>query len=247
MTQEVPYGFVYETVNKLNGKKYIGKCIYSRQNNWQSYLGSGKYLKRAIAKYGKENFEKSILAEAYSDVELNDLEEYFILKYNAVKSPDYYNIKFTSIGGDIFTTNPRKEDIRQMRKQQMSGKGNHQFGKQKSDKMISSVKEANNRPIFVEGTKFKSQSEAAKILGMLVTTINYRLDSDSFPDWNRLVPKNEVQKNNNNPTCKVEVDGMIFSSIKGAAKALGISDATVIRRLDSKKFPSYKRLSERLR
>jgi predicted DNA-binding transcriptional regulator AlpA len=45
----------------------------------------------------------------------------------------------------------------------------------------------------------------------------------------------------------VEVDGMNFSSIKGAAKALGISDATVIRRLDSKKFPTYKRLSERLR
>lgn len=25
MNQKVPYGFVYETVNKLNGMKYIGK------------------------------------------------------------------------------------------------------------------------------------------------------------------------------------------------------------------------------
>lgn len=28
MNQKVPYGFVYETVNKLNGMKYIGEIKY---------------------------------------------------------------------------------------------------------------------------------------------------------------------------------------------------------------------------
>ncbi|WP_425411978.1 hypothetical protein [Lysinibacillus contaminans] len=69
------YGFIYETINKINGKKYIGKCIYDRINNWENYLGSGVYLKRAIKKYGKENFEKKIICIAYSDDELNQLEE----------------------------------------------------------------------------------------------------------------------------------------------------------------------------
>ena len=79
---KVPYGFVYETINNINGMKYIGKCIYGRINNWQSYLGSGTYLKRAISKYGKENFKKKILQDAFSDEELNSLEEKYIIEKN---------------------------------------------------------------------------------------------------------------------------------------------------------------------
>lgn len=127
-------GFIYETKNKINGMKYIGKCIYARQNNWKTYLGSGKYLKRAIEFYGRENFERKILAEAYTIEQLNQLDEFFIQYFNAVNSAEYYNLKFTAIGGDIFTNHPEKEKIRQMRVKQMSGEGNHQYGKPKTKK-----------------------------------------------------------------------------------------------------------------
>ena len=53
------YGFIYETTNKINGMKYIGKCIYSRQNDWKEYLGSGTYLKRAIKKVRKRKLRQS--------------------------------------------------------------------------------------------------------------------------------------------------------------------------------------------
>jgi hypothetical protein len=43
---------IYKTTNIINGKYYVGKDI----NNSESYLGSGVLLKRAIKKYGKENF-----------------------------------------------------------------------------------------------------------------------------------------------------------------------------------------------
>ncbi len=56
MNQKVSYGFIYMTVNKLNGMKYIGKCIYKRQNNWCNYLGSGLYLQRAIKKVWERKF-----------------------------------------------------------------------------------------------------------------------------------------------------------------------------------------------
>lgn len=128
------FGFVYITINKVNGKAYIGKCIYQRQNNWESYLGSGLYLKRAIKKYGKANFIRFILEEANTSEELNKLEEQYIMKFNAVQSPYFYNLKLTAIGGDCFTNNPRKEEIRQMRIKQMSGKGNNQYGKPKTKK-----------------------------------------------------------------------------------------------------------------
>lgn len=247
MNQKVSYGFIYMTVNKLNGMKYIGKCIYKRQNNRCKYLGSGLYLQRAIQKYGRENFEKHILVEAFSEEELNSLEEEYILKFDAVNSQEFYNVKLTAIGGDIFTNNPRKEEIREIRRTQMSGKGNHQYGKAKTIKMIEAVKQANSRAVIVEGVYYKSQTEAAKVLNLGITTVNYRLNSDNFPEWLRIKEKNNIQKQSNNPTCKLSVDGIVYESIKDAASSLGISSPTVIRRLDSEKHPSYKRLSERLR
>lgn len=194
MENKEAYGFIYETTNKLNGMKYIGKCIYHRQNNWQSYLGSGLYLQRAIKKYGKENFVKTILEEAYSNEELNELEESYIERFKAVESPNYYNIKHAAIGGDIFTDNPRKEEIRAMRKQQMSGEGNHQYGKPKTEKMINSVREANSMAVEIDGKEYKSQSQAARELKIGVSTVNFRLDSDAFPNYKRLVPKNITKR-----------------------------------------------------
>lgn len=51
--------YIYITTNLLNGKKYIGKrhCLCEISND--NYLGSGKVLKNAIRKYGKNNFAKN--------------------------------------------------------------------------------------------------------------------------------------------------------------------------------------------
>ena len=55
------YGFIYLTTNKVNGMKYVGQKTYDKRGNWKTYLGSGVYLKRAISKYGKDNFSRQIL------------------------------------------------------------------------------------------------------------------------------------------------------------------------------------------
>ncbi|TVY05504.1 hypothetical protein FPZ49_29870 [Paenibacillus cremeus] len=46
---------------------------------------------------------------------------------------------------------PDKENIRKMRVSQMSGTGNHQYQKPKTQRMIQSVKDANSKPIIVNG------------------------------------------------------------------------------------------------
>lgn len=95
---------IYKTTNLINNKIYIGK---DKKNN-SKYLGSGKILKRAIKKYGKENFKKEILETCIDLEHLNEREKYWI----EVLTPDY-NIAKGGDGGDTFTNNPNKEKIRE--------------------------------------------------------------------------------------------------------------------------------------
>jgi len=85
------FGFIYITTNLVNGKKYIGQSSYS-SNKKNYYLGSGKYLITAIKKYGKENFKRETICNAFTREDLSILETYFISEYNAVEDPMFYNI-----------------------------------------------------------------------------------------------------------------------------------------------------------
>ena len=53
------YYTVYKTVNLLNGKFYFG--VHKTKNPNDEYLGSGTYIKRAVEKYGEQNFRKEVL------------------------------------------------------------------------------------------------------------------------------------------------------------------------------------------
>jgi len=84
---------IYETTNLITGDFYIGKD----KNNNPNYFGSGLHLKRAIKKYGKENFKKEILEVCQTYEELNKREKYWINKRNAIK--EGYNIAEGGDGG----------------------------------------------------------------------------------------------------------------------------------------------------
>ena len=94
------YGFVYLTTNKLNGKKYIGMCKATHDSG---YYGSGVLLKAALKKYGKENFERQILQECSSLEELSGAEQHWIEYYDAVNSPEFYNLSYGGFGGNSST------------------------------------------------------------------------------------------------------------------------------------------------
>lgn len=65
-----------------------------------NYLGSGTHLKYAIKKYGKENFKREILQYCNDIISLAEAEKYWINKFNAVESSDFYNISYGGLGGD---------------------------------------------------------------------------------------------------------------------------------------------------
>ncbi len=92
MVLKNPYGFIYITTNMVNGKRYIGQKKFDQSARWQSYLGGGSFLAKAIEKYGRENFKKHIIAIGYNAEQLNDLEREYITHFDAVNSEDYYNL-----------------------------------------------------------------------------------------------------------------------------------------------------------
>ena len=100
---------VYLTENLINGKRYIGRDMY----NDPTYLGSGKLLNKAIKKYGRENFHKTILQVCNNIEELQIAEEYWIRKYNAAYDDNFYNILNGSTGGDSLSQHPDLESIKE--------------------------------------------------------------------------------------------------------------------------------------
>lgn len=94
------YGYIYETTNLVNNKKYIGK---KKSNNFlgNNYLGSGIALGNAIIKYGKANFVVKLLKECDSLDSLNQQEKYWIKFYRQNTAFELYNIADGGDGGNV--------------------------------------------------------------------------------------------------------------------------------------------------
>ena len=88
---------IYKIINNTNGKYYIGKTNGKDPN----YFGSGKLLRQAVKKYGKENFTRIILEEVDSLDALNTREQEWIAETNAVEDPMSYNLAQGGEGGDL--------------------------------------------------------------------------------------------------------------------------------------------------
>ena len=126
---------IYKTTNILNNKIYVGQDSKNNPN----YLGSGKYIWNAIKKYGIENFKKETICECNTKEDLNKKEIHWIKTLNCM-SPNGYNLTTGGEGGDTFSNNPNKEEIRL--KVSNAGKG-----KNMGDKNPMS------NPIFLEKMK----------------------------------------------------------------------------------------------
>jgi len=87
------FNYIYLITNTINNKIYIGK--HSTDDLADDYMGSGILIKKAIKKYGIENFTKEYLAFCDTREKLNYFETYYIKKYNAREVG--YNL---TIGGD---------------------------------------------------------------------------------------------------------------------------------------------------
>ena len=90
------YYIIYETTNLINNKKYRGAHISDDLED--GYLGSGKLLKKAIKKYGIENFKRTIL-EFCDSLEILFIRESYFVDKDWVSDINTYNLKIGGEGG----------------------------------------------------------------------------------------------------------------------------------------------------
>lgn len=106
-------GFVYEITNLIDGRKYIGRKLFTKaktrikagkklksriESTWETYYGSNDELKLDVEKYGRENFKRVILHLCDNKSDLNYLETYYIFVSGALLTESHYN-KWASFKG----------------------------------------------------------------------------------------------------------------------------------------------------
>lgn len=120
------YGFVYVTTNLINRKKYVGqKKIKNKSVNWKEYLGSGTVFRKAIEKYGVENFQRVIIDIAFNKKELDNLEKYYTYLFNVVENSMWYNLCY---GGRSNSGYKYTEEQIEVLRQRSSGENNPMYG-----------------------------------------------------------------------------------------------------------------------
>lgn len=177
------YYTIYKTVNKINGKIYVGK--HQCDDPYDDYIGSGTLLIRAIEKYGIENFEKTVLyifdnAEDMNQKEIEIINEEFILR------EDTYNIGLGGQGGKLLINKTvSKETKEKMRKAVLGSKKNLSqeqrkaignktkeihTGLKRSEETRNKIKAALTGKVKSEESKIKASESVKKTLSLIPYT-----------------------------------------------------------------------------
>ena len=95
--------YIYKITNLINHKIYIGKTCRDIKTRWNEHCSQAYnhndnfHLHNAIAKYGKENFTIEEIDNTTDITTLNQLEQFYIKKYDTTNQQLGYNL---TVGGD---------------------------------------------------------------------------------------------------------------------------------------------------
>jgi len=207
---------IYKITNLLNKKIYIGKDVSCDKN----YYGSGVFIKKSIAKYGKENFIKEIIDVCLDHDDLC-IKEKFWINYYKEKGFTLYNIADGGSGGDTWSNNPN----------------------------FNSLKEKYYKTIIIDGVEYESISLASRTLNLERNTIKHRLKSYNFQNYlykdndlniknGKFIDKFESKRK------KILINGVEYKSVTDACKKLNKPHDYILWRLQSKSYITWTYLSE---
>ena len=104
------YYILYQVTNNLNSKIYVG--VHKTKNLDDGYMGSGKVINAAIAKYGIENFTRVILEQFENSAAMYAREKEVVTDEFLLRE-DTYNLRRGGSGGfDYINKLPYINDVR---------------------------------------------------------------------------------------------------------------------------------------
>lgn len=107
--------YIYKITNLINGKLYIGQTTKSIEKRFVRHIndalnGLDTHFAKAIRKYGKDNFKIELLDDSAKDQEeLNQLENYYIHKYNTLQNGYNETDSTFRSGGNTYAGRTKEE------------------------------------------------------------------------------------------------------------------------------------------
>ena len=199
--------FVYQHINKINGKIYIGITKQLPEKRWGkdgSNYKSSPHFYSAIQKYGWDNFEHKIIYEGLTYKEACEKEKELIKKFQSMNREFGYN---STSGGDSFVMN---EETRQKISKSMMGNQNG-LGHPCSEEKKKKIREAQKGREFTEEHRQKL-SEAAQRRHVPCSEEKKQKLSQSYPNKRRVY-------------CE-ELD-IIYESVQECSRQLGIPASNI--------------------
>lgn len=200
---------VYLIENLINNKKYVGM---DTKNN-PLYLGSGTLIKRALKKYGRENFKKHILEYCPSIEILEQRETWWINNFDALKRKDFYNLEDNRKRGVNPFANKTEEELKEIGNKIRSKERNEKIGKANSKPKPKGFGEKIRKRNL--GTKRSEESKAKQS-----KTLKGRISPNEGNKWSE-----EQKKQLGIPILQYDINGNLIRewySTQEAQKGLGI-------------------------
>jgi hypothetical protein len=139
-----PLGYIYKCTHPYTGKIYIGKRERNKLD--KAYYGSGKLWGEAIEGIDKSLISREILAWGSTRKELNELEIFYIKKFDSTNPEVGYNLHKGGQGGNSLNDFAAWSTLHK-------GEKNGRFGKPVSEETRRKIGEANKGKVRTEETK----------------------------------------------------------------------------------------------
>lgn len=176
---------IYKITNTINDKIYIG--AHKTNNMDDSYMGSGKFIKMALTKYGRENFIREIIHVFDNPSDMYNKEKE-IVNESFIKRHDTYNCKVGGRGGmTAFMTDEEKNKF--INKMSTTQKKRYADGAEPWNK--GRVMPEEERNLMSERMVGKMVGEANPMFGK---ACHYNMTPEEKKNWSENIRKGNTGK-----------------------------------------------------
>ena len=228
------YGFIYQTTNLVNGKKYIGSSRYGKRG-WETYLGSGKLLKKAVSKYGAKSFKREILAEAETKEALIELENHYLEKFNVQEDRGFYNLQGRAYATKGFSGKTHSKERNELVSALLKGKKRPKEVVDKFSKALTgrSLSEEHKAKVGAAGKKAYANRESLHTVdGLEFITLDDIMAHYGVTIYyaRKFVKDGKSSQPKKGTSKRIEFDGVVYESAIHASKETGIPPHAIRRR-----------------